>query len=451
MVRGEVDGVMVCGSAPPERVKRRRGQKVTFDSPPRFADSVPSLAMSPPDARSAREGLSFPRTLITCIAPDPKQGGTIMIFKWVGITKRVVIGDSQRGLVFRDERFERLLSPGVHRIIDPFRRVNVDKVDVESALLNHWRLDAILRSGALDGLVRVIELAESERAFVWIDGLLKHVVGPGRHAVWTIHNGVEVEVFDITQPRFEHAKINLIWRHSGARALLTRYDVVEGEVGLLHRDGVLVDVLRPGAYWFWSDLPGVGLVKESLRERTTDIPVQDILTAERVSIRLNAMFTWRVVEPGVAYREVDKPEQVLYRAAQLALRGAVGTRDLDGLLANKDAVTQEMLDALRVRAAGIGIEIIEFGVRDIILPGEMRDLLNKVTEAQKAAEAALIRRREETAEMRHQANTAKLLESNPTLLRMRELEVFERIAAKTDLTVLLGEEGKLAERVMKLM
>jgi hypothetical protein len=76
--------------------------------------------------------------------------------------------------------------------------------------------------------------------------------------------------------------------------------------------------------------------------------------------------------------------------------------------------------------------------------------MNKVTEAKKAAEAALITRREETAAMRSQANTAKILESSPTLMRLRELEVLEKVSEKAKLTVVLGEKG-LADRVVKLL
>ena len=89
-------------------------------------------------------------------------------------------------------------------------------------------------------------------------------------------------------------------------------------------------------------------------------------------------------------------------------------------------------------------------IRDVILPGDMKDLMNKVTEAKKAAEANLIVRREETAAMRSQANTAKVLEGNPTLMRLRELEVLERIATSGKLNVVLGEKG-LADRVINLL
>jgi regulator of protease activity HflC (stomatin/prohibitin superfamily) len=80
----------------------------------------------------------------------------------------------------------------------------------------------------------------------------------------------------------------------------------------------------------------------------------------------------------------------------------------------------------------------------------MRTLMNRVTEARKAAEANLIVRREETAAMRSQVNTAKILESNPTLMKLRELEVLEKVADKANLSVVLTETG-LSDRVLKLV
>ena len=107
-------------------------------------------------------------------------------------------------------------------------------------------------------------------------------------------------------------------------------------------------------------------------------------------------------------------------------------------------------DDVRRRVGVVGLELVSVGVRDIILPGGMKDLMNKVTEAKKAAEANLIVRREETAAMRSQVNTAKLLQDNPTLMRLRELEVLEKIASTSKLNIMLGEKG-LAEKVMNLL
>lgn len=110
----------------------------------------------------------------------------------------------------------------------------------------------------------------------------------------------------------------------------------------------------------------------------------------------------------------------------------------------------ELEDLVRRRAEEFGIKVIGLGIRDIILPGEMKSLLNKVIEARKAAEATLITRREETAAIRNQMNSAKLMQENPALMRLRELEVLEKVAGSTELKVVLGEKG-LAERIVNMI
>ena len=128
----------------------------------------------------------------------------------------------------------------------------------------------------------------------------------------------------------------------------------------------------------------------------------------------------------------------------------IGGRELDRLLSDKDEVAGELRSLVAREAAKLGLEVVALGIRDVILPGEMKTLLNRVIEAKKAAEANLVTRREETAAMRSQANTSRLFESNPTLMRLRELEVLERVAEKAELTVILGEQG-LTDRVSKLL
>jgi regulator of protease activity HflC (stomatin/prohibitin superfamily) len=113
-------------------------------------------------------------------------------------------------------------------------------------------------------------------------------------------------------------------------------------------------------------------------------------------------------------------------------------------------VARELDGALRTRVAELGLQVVWLGIRDVILPGEMKELMNRVIEAQKAAEAALVTRREETAAMRSQANTARLFEQNPTLMRLRELETLEKVAEKGRLSVVVGEGG-LAGRIVKLV
>jgi regulator of protease activity HflC (stomatin/prohibitin superfamily) len=128
--------------------------------------------------------------------------------------------------------------------------------------------------------------------------------------------------------------------------------------------------------------------------------------------------TYRVTDALTAVMAVDDVKQAL-REAQLALRETIGTRELDVLLAEKDGISRVLVERVSAKARDFGVAVTGLGIRDVVLPGEMKDLLNKVTEARKASEAALITRREETAAMRMQANTAKLLEGNPTLSAAR--------------------------------
>jgi len=187
-----------------------------------------------------------------------------------------------------------------------------------------------------------------------------------------------------------------------------------------------------------------------LREQVVDVAAQEIMTADKVTLRINAVVNYKVTDPLTAVTAVEDFRQALYREAQLAFRAIIGTRELDVLLGDKDAVARELDGLVRARVAAFGVEVVALGIRDVILPGDMKELMNKVTEAKKAAEAALITRREETAAMRSQANTAKILESSPTLMRLRELEVLEKVSEKANLTVVLGEKG-LADRVVKLL
>jgi regulator of protease activity HflC (stomatin/prohibitin superfamily) len=227
-------------------------------------------------------------------------------------------------------------------------------------------------------------------------------------------------------------------------------NVPANHVGVCFQDGSFVETLMPGRYAFWKNVAEVKVVPVDTREMILDVAGQEIMTADKVTLRLNALVTYRVTDARASLSVSDDARQALYRETQLVLRALVGARELDAFLADKDGVVAELEQGVRRRVASIGLDVITVGIRDIILPGEMKDLLNKVTEAKKAAEANLIVRREETAAMRSQANTAKLLQDNPTLMRLRELEVLEKVAATAKLNIVLGDKG-LAERVVNVL
>ena len=102
------------------------------------------------------------------------------------------------------------------------------------------------------------------------------------------------------------------------------------------------------------------------------------------------------------------------------------------------------------RAKSVGLELKELGLKDVVLPGEMKDLLNKVISAQKEAEANVIARREETAATRSLAQTAKVLAENPLLLRLKELEAYKDLAAKVGQVHLVLGEGALQKLELKV-
>ena len=250
----------------------------------------------------------------------------------------------------------------------------------------------------------------------------------GLYAAWTAFRKVEVQMVDAREVRFEHPDLNVILKAPGCAEHLEIVTVDEGHVGVYFRNGQYAQTLGAGKYAFWKGMDRVKVVQVNLRDLTLDVAGQEIMTSDKVTLRLNAAVTYRVADARLAVEKTDDAKQALYREAQLALRAVIGTRELDALLAQKDLVASELEQIVRSRAEAFGLAVAGMGIRDIILPGEMKDLMNKVTEARKAAEANLIARREETAAMRSQLNTAKMLEGSPTLMRLRELEVLEKVA-----------------------
>jgi regulator of protease activity HflC (stomatin/prohibitin superfamily) len=367
------------------------------------------------------------------------------------ILKRIKIRSYEMGLVFRDREFTRLLAAGTHWLFDPFGKTRVEIVSQRAPWLVHEQLDMIVKSGALEGRALVLDLKDHERALVWIDGRFSHILPPGQHAFWTGQREIRVEIVDASGVQFEHKELpTILTRGAEVGRALDVCQIENGHAGVLLIDGKYVETLSPGRYALWKNVAAVKVLTLDLRETTIDVSGQEIMTADKVTLRVNATASYRIVDARKAVSATDDVRQALYRETQLALRAVIGARELDAFLVGKDTVGQEIEQAVRQRAAELGLEIASVGIRDVILPGEMKDLMNKVTEAKKAAEANLISRREETAAIRSQANTAKLLAQEPLLMRLRELEVLEKIASAGHLKVVLGEKG-LADRVTNLL
>ena len=366
---------------------------------------------------------------------------------------RIRILKHERGLWFRHGDFHRLLGPGKYRIWSRLigsRRDVVTKLNTLQTIFVHPLRDVLVAEPDLRRDLLVLDLSDNQRALIWKDGRLEHIAGPGRHTFWKTPYELKVETYEVEQFKLEHARLESILSHADAGRWLQGVDVQAHEEVLLFRDGEPAGRLAQGRYAYWKGAGKLTWITVDKREQLADVAGQEIMTKDKVTLRVNLLVTYQVTEPKTAVMTVSDYAQALYREAQLALRAAVGTRLLDTLLSDKEALGSEVARTITQRAAQFGVTVRSVGLRDIILPGEMKLILNQVIEAQKQAEANLIRRREETAAARSQANTARLLAENPTLARIKEMETVAEILAGTRSTFIFGQ-GELVDQVRGLI
>lgn len=372
--------------------------------------------------------------------------------------KKYNIADNERAFLFKNNRFAQILEPGSHSYIDVQGTIRVERFDISIPELDH-HLGKFLVSTFADKTkdhLQAYQLSDNEVGLLYQDGQLVELVAPGSFKIyWKGAEQVELKRVEIAEGyRLSKALLTLIGR--GHNAILTRQaaqavyytEVNDNHVGLLQVNGKLEEVLTPGSYGFWKYHRNIVVKHIDLRLQNLEVSGQEILTKDRVSLRLNLSTAYKVDDPQLAYSKLADFGDYLYRELQLQLREAVGTKTLDQLLNDKDALNQVIADGIRQRVGEYGISVKSVGVRDIILPGDMKIILNQVVEAEKAAEANLIKRREETAATRSLHNTAKVMEGNPTLMRLKELEVLEKITERIgNLNVYSGLEGVMKDLV----
>jgi len=368
--------------------------------------------------------------------------------------KRLSVAQYERALVFRERSLERVLTPGVYWLWDPLQRLAVKVFDVNTPELTLPRAEMLIAESRalLDPHVQVVELGDREVGLLYKNERLSGVLAPGSlQAYWRGPVKVRVEVRDIGAEYTLDARTARVLAGvkgaSGVGDAISVVEVPDTAIGLLIVDGELRGVLKPGlsAYWKYQRNLRVELVE--LRLQAMEVAGQEILTRDKVSLRVNLTALWQVTDAVKARATVSNFVDYVYKELQFALREAVGTRTLDELLTDKGVIDREVAaSAVKLESSGLAVRSV--GVKDVILPGEMKTILNQVVEAEKVAQANLIRRREETAATRSLLNTARLMEANPTLLRLKELETLEKVTEKVDkITVYNGLEGVLKNMV----
>ncbi len=257
--------------------------------------------------------------------------------------------------------------------------------------------------------------------------------------------------------------------------------------GLRYEDGRLASVLEAGRYelpqrGWWGRGPVVEVVLVDVRERELTIKGQEILTSDKVALRVSIITQFQVVDPVAATQRVSSYEDRVYSDVQLAARRSLASMTLEAILTNRNQLSEDILRDVQGAATGYGVEILRADVKDIIFPGNLQDVMNRVLAAQRLAEAQLVEARtkaeKETLEARSRAESQRIAAQaqqettrlgaeadaqamgiraaaevealerlaeaasaytqHPALLRLRELDTLSRLAGNAEARIYIG-------------
>lgn len=296
-----------------------------------------------------------------------------------------------------------------------------------------------------------VEAGENELLLWSQNGKLQNLIRP-KEAAWFWREAAqpyEIQRIDLSQGLAIDAdtvkqlqNINF-GGHPVFKNAVHTVNVPEHHQGLVYIDNVQQPPLTQGRYHYWLVNQTVGSQVADLRLQTCEVSGQELLTEDKVTVRANVVCNYRITDAPKWFAQHQSPEEYLYRELQFAIRALIGSKSMDTLLADKQGLDTELTALIRAKVPQ-GAEIDSAGVKDIILPGEIRSILTRVVEAEKSAQANNIRRREETAATRSLLNTARVMEENPTALRLKELETLEKVTEKIDkISVYGGLDGVL--------
>lgn len=337
---------------------------------------------------------------------------------------KTIITENQRGLLFHNGKFITLLNAGKYYI---FGEKKIEPVSLEQPLASKIAsLDILLKNPAVAADTTVIDVADGELALHFVNGRFMDALTVGTYAFWSVYDKHTFTRIDMTEPESAAEVPQFIFARIPAH-LYAKVEVAEYMKARLYYNKRLVRLLDPGIYFFWQYKTNVTADYVDTRLTRLAITGQEILSKDKVSLRINFVCNYRITDYTKVLTEIDDHEEQLHLAAQLALREFTGRYTIDELLENKEEISVQVFEKLKRKAAEFYVDITDAGIRDVVLPGEIRDIMNSVLVAEKRAQANVITRREEVASTRSLLNTAKLMDENRTLYKLKELEYLERI------------------------
>ncbi|MGD1320440.1 slipin family protein [Chryseobacterium sp. 2R14A] len=347
--------------------------------------------------------------------------------------KNVQIKAYQVGLVFKNRNLIEILKEGNQWI---FGNKTVEIHEMKSQFKTNEDLNLLLKNEGLNSMLEVIEVKDGEIVLVHENGIFKEVLNVGQYAFWKDIVKREFQKIDLTKVEITEKISKTILENMKLKNFVRKFVVTNQYKGLLLIDGKLTKILEAGTYYFWNNEISVEVKAIDTRMQQMEIAGQELLTKDKAMLRINFYVRFQVENIEKALMENKEYDKQLYILMQLALREFVGALTLDELLVKKDSVGKEILENLGNKAEELGLKASDAGIRDVILTGEMKEIMNQVLIAEKKAQANSIMRREETASTRSLLNTAKLMEENEVLWKLKEMEYMEKIADKIgDITV----------------
>ena len=338
--------------------------------------------------------------------------------------KKVIINENQKGFLSRNGKYVKLLDAGKYYI---FGDREIEVVDLKNPLSSDvCPLDTLISDKRIAGHVSVVEVGDEELALHYVNGKFYSVLYPGKYAFWEITDRHEYKIIDVSTPIVDDTVPEYVFSKIPSSRYI-KIEVAQYQKARLYFNQKLEKILDAGTYYFWRNSVKIDVSFVDTRLTQMNVTGQEILTWDKVSLRINFVCSYRVTDYVKILTEIDDFKEQMHVAIQLALRGYVGKYKLDEILENKDQMSRFVLERLKAKEKDLFVEIADAGVKDIILPGEIRDIMNTVLIAEKRAQANVITRREEVASTRSLLNTAKLMDENKTLYKLKELEYVERI------------------------
>jgi regulator of protease activity HflC (stomatin/prohibitin superfamily) len=220
--------------------------------------------------------------------------------------------------------------------------------------------------------------------------------------------------------------------------------IFEYERGLKYFKGKFKEIIDPGQYWYIPFFSNIR--KVDVRPAYVSITGQEVLSSDGVTLKVSLATKYQIIDPNIAIHNVQNYQEALYLELQLALREIIGNATIDNLLENRNEFSIKLMEMTENKAQELGLKLLAVNIKDIMFPGQLKQIFAQVVKARKEGQAALEKARGETAALRNLANAAKMIESNPNLIHLR---LIQSLGESSGNTLVLGMPSQTATLPIK--